>query len=250
MFFKVENLSKHFFGVAAVDDVSIGIDQGELVGLIGPNGSGKTTLFNCVSGFVRPEKGKVFFQSREITNTAPHLIARQGISRTFQEVRIFSSLTVLENMVVSVQEYQDANLLTRIVKTPGIGRLEKRSRECALELLDMVSLSHLKDIPAGHLSYGQRKLLGLASSLMSEPELLMLDEPAAGVNLTMIEAVKQHIRDVNSQGTTILLVEHNMDVVMNLCTRIIVLDHGEKIAEGPPSKIQNNKLVLEAYFGK
>jgi ABC-type branched-subunit amino acid transport system ATPase component len=250
MFFKVENLSKYFFGVAAVDNVCIEVAQGELVGLIGPNGSGKTTFFNCISGFLRSERGKVFFQGREVTNLPPHRIARLGISRTFQEVRIFSKLTVLENMLASIQEYQDFNPLARFARTGHVLQLEKEGQERALELLDMVSLTRFRDEPADHLSYGQRKLLGFAAALMSEPEHLLLDEPAAGVNLTTIEQMKQHIRAVNARGTTVLLVEHNMDVVMNLCQRIIVLDHGEKIAEGPPNEIQNDERVLEAYFGK
>jgi branched-chain amino acid transport system ATP-binding protein len=172
------------------------------------------------------------------------------MSRTFQEVRVFSSLSVLENMLVAIQEYQDFNPLARFARTPGVLQLEQAGRARALELLETVSLIGLKDEPAGHLSYGQRKLLGFAAALMAAPELLLLDEPAAGVNLTTIEAIKQYIRDVNGNGTTILLVEHNMDVVMNLCQRIIVLDHGVKIAEGPPQEIQNDERVLEAYFGK
>lgn len=246
----INGLSKYFFGVAAVNDVSIEVNQGELVGLIGPNGSGKTTLFNCVSGHLKPENGGAFFKEKNLTHLAPHQIARIGISRTFQEVRVFASLSVLENMLVAIQEYQDFNPLARFLRTPGVLQLEEAGRGRALELLEMVSLIALKDEPAGHLSYGQRKLLGFAAALMAAPELLLLDEPAAGVNLTTIEAIKQYIRDVNANGTTILLVEHNMDVVMNLCQRIIVLDHGEKIAEGPPGEIQNDERVLEAYFGR
>ena len=247
---QTNNLSKSFFGVAAIEDVSIKVHDGELMGLIGPNGSGKTTFFNCVSGLLRPERGEVLFRGQPITDWPPHRIALGGISRTFQESRIFSRLTVMENMLVSLQEYRDRSLLARVLATSRVKSFERAGYDRALDLLEMVSLVHLKDRPAGNLSYGQSKLLGFASALIAEPELLLLDEPAAGINLTLLNDIKSYIQWVNADGLTILLVEHNMDVVMDLCRRVIVLDHGRKIAEGTPEEIQNNELVLEAYFGK
>lgn len=247
---ETRGLTKKFFGLVAVDNVDISIDRGELVSLIGPNGSGKTTLFNCVSGFMAPDGGKVYYRGQEITGMPPHEIALLGITRTFQLARVFGRLSVLENLLLGIQEHQGDSTLDRILRTKKARRLEKEAVERAGELMDFVGLTHLRDEPAQNLSYGQYKLLIFATGLMSDPDILLLDEPCAAVNPTMIEAMKRHIVELNEGGKTIFLVEHNMDVVMDVCERIIVLDVGRKIADGDPEAIRNDSRVTEAYFGR
>jgi branched-chain amino acid transport system ATP-binding protein len=247
---EVHGLVKRFLGVTAVDEVDLTIEAGELVSLIGPNGSGKTTLFNCVTGYLGPDAGRVVFQGREVSGAAPHRIARLGLGRTFQEVSVFARLTALENLLVFLQQHQEEQLLARLFRTPRLRRLETQAVERARALLDLVGLGARADAPAGSLSYGQRKLLAFAAALMPDPDLLLLDEPAAAVNPTMINQMKDHILALHRQGKTVLLVEHNMDVVMDISRRIVVLDHGQKIAEGPPEAIRRDPRVIEAYFGR
>lgn len=247
---ETKRISKHFLGVTALHEVDITVRRGDLVSLIGPNGSGKTTLFNCITGFLKPEGGRVVYQGKDITGSKPHRITLLGISRTFQNVRIFPSLTVLESLITVMQQHQEDSIVQRFVRTPRIRRFEAEARERAESLIQMVELTRLKDELAGSLSYGQRKLLEFAAALMPDPDLIMLDEPAAAVNPAMIERMKGYIRALNQEGKTFLIVEHNMDVVMDLSQRVIVLDAGEIIAEGPPSQIQRDELVLEAYFGR
>jgi branched-chain amino acid transport system ATP-binding protein len=247
---EVHGLVKRFLGVTAVDEVDLTIEAGELVSLIGPNGSGKTTLFDCVTGYLGPDAGRVVFQGREVSGAAPHRIARLGLGRTFQEVSVFARLTALENLLVFLQQHQEEQLLARLFRTPRLRRLETQAVERARALLDLVGLGARADAPAGSLSYGQRKLLAFAAALMPDPDLLLLDEPAAAVNPTMINQMKDHILALHRQGKTVLLVEHNMDVVMDISRRIVVLDHGQKIAEGPPEAIRRDPRVIEAYFGR
>ena len=247
---EVRGLVKRFLGVTALDGVDLTVERGELVSLIGPNGSGKTTLFNCVTGYLRADDGRVTFDTRDVTHAAPHRVARLGIARTFQHVSVFGRLTALENLLVFLQEHQEQRFFARLVRMPSLRRLEADAVERAHALLGMVGLSAKAGAPAGSLSYGQRKLLAFAAALMPDPDLLMLDEPAAAVNPTMINEMKAHIRRLHREGKTILLVEHNMDVVMDVSERIVVLDHGQKIAEGPPQSIRHDARVIEAYFGK
>ena len=247
---EIRGLVKRFLGVTAVDQVDLTVEPGELVSLIGPNGSGKTTLFNCVTGYLTADGGRVLFRGRDLTNVAPHRVARLGVARTFQQVSVFPRLSALENLLVFLQQHQEEHLLARLLRTPRLQRLEAEAVERARRLLDLVGLTDKADAGAGSLSYGQRKLLAFAAALMPDPDLLLLDEPAAAVNPTMINQMKDHILALHRQGKTVLLVEHNMEVVMDISQRVVVLDHGQKIAEGSPEAIRGDSRVIEAYFGR
>jgi ABC-type branched-subunit amino acid transport system ATPase component len=247
---EIRGLVKRFLGVTAVDQVDLVVEPGELVSLIGPNGSGKTTLFNCVTGYLAADGGRVLFRGRDLTNVAPHRVARLGVARTFQQVSVFPRLSALENLLVFLQQHQEEHLLARLLRTRRLRRLEAEAVERARRLLDLVGLTDKADAGAGSLSYGQRKLLAFAAALMPDPDLLLLDEPAAAVNPTMINQMKDHIRALHRQGKTVLLVEHNMEVVMDISQRVVVLDHGQKIAEGSPEAIRRDSRVIEAYFGR
>ncbi|HZD10342.1 MAG TPA: ABC transporter ATP-binding protein [Candidatus Binatia bacterium] len=246
---EIDGLVKRFDGVTAVDDVDMYVDQGELVSLIGPNGSGKTTLFNCVTGFLSPEEGRVLFGDEDITGARPDHIALKGICRTFQNVRIFPGLSTLDNLILAVQQHQEDSIWRRALRTGKIRRLEAESMERADFLLHRVGLAHMRDEPAHDLVYGQRKMLEFACALIPDPQLIMLDEPAAGVSTALVDRMKEFILELHAEGKSFLLVEHNMGVVMDISQRIVVLDYGKKIAEGEPREIQDNELVREAYFG-
>jgi neutral amino acid transport system ATP-binding protein len=238
---EVQDISKAFGGIQALDTCSINVEQGSITGLIGPNGSGKTTLFNVMTGYERVDSGQVRFHGMTVTNMPPDKVFRLGIGRTFQLTRIFPRLTVLENMHVAVQRQNLKGLLSRWSST--------YEQERALELLDFVNLSQLKDMLAGNLSYGQKKLLEFAFVLIAEPQVILLDEPAGGINPTMINYLAERIRSLNQRGVTFLVVEHNMEFVMDLCERVMVMHRGAKIAEGVPGEVRANPAVLEAYLG-
>jgi ABC-type branched-subunit amino acid transport system ATPase component len=238
---EAQDVSKAFGGIQALNTCSISVEQGSITGLIGPNGSGKTTLFNVMTGYERIDSGQVRFQGQTITNAAPDKVFRLGMGRTFQLTRVFPRLTVLENMHVAAQRNDLKGLLSRWSST--------HEQKRALELLDFVGLTKLKNLPAGNLSYGQKKLLEFAFVLIAEPRVILLDEPAGGINPTMINYLTDRIRTLNERGTTFLIVEHNMEFVMGLCHKIMVMHRGTKIAEGTPVEVRANPAVLEAYLG-
>jgi len=248
--FEARGITKRFLGVTAVDAVDLTVEAGELVSLIGPNGSGKTTLFNCVTGYMAPDAGRVLFRGHDVTGVAAHRIARLGLGRTFQLVSVFPRLSALENLLTFLQQHQEESVVARLVRTPRVRRFEAAAIDRARTLLESVGLAARANAPAGSLSYGQRKLLAFAAALMPDPDLLLLDEPAAAVNPTMIQQMKEQIRALHRQGKAVLLVEHNMDVVMDISQRVVVLDHGQKIAEGPPEAVRRDAKVVEAYFGR
>ncbi len=229
---EVRNVTKRFGGVTAVDRCSLALAPGKIYGLIGPNGSGKTTLFNCITGLAVRDEGEIRFQGERIDGLKPHRIARRGIGRTFQIIRVFPELTALENLLV--------------VSPEPFAAAHRRAEE----LLRFVTLDRLQNEYAGNLSYGQQKLLEFSRVLMTDPELILLDEPAAGVNRTLLNELLTAIGRLRDQGKTIFIVEHDMKVVMGLCETVFVLDYGEKIAEGPPGVIQADERVIEAYFGR
>jgi branched-chain amino acid transport system ATP-binding protein len=247
---EVRGLTKRFLGVTAVDAVDLAVEAGELVSVIGPNGSGKTTLFNCINGILPLDAGRVLLRGADITGAPPHRVARLGVGRTFQLVSVFPRMSVLENLLVFVQQHQEESVLGRLLRTARIRAFEARALERAQAMLDLVGLGAHAVAPAGTLSYGQRKLLAFAAALMPDPDVVLLDEPAAAVNPTMINQMKAHIRALHRQGKTVLLVEHNMDVVMDISERVVVLDYGRKIAEGSPAAIRRDPRVVEAYFGR
>jgi branched-chain amino acid transport system ATP-binding protein len=240
---EIKQLKKYFYDIHAVDGVDLAVQPGELLGLIGPNGSGKTTLFDCITGVQRPTAGQIVFNRRALAGLTPDRIARQGISRTFQVLQIFPDMVVLESMLLAAQEFQGM-LLTRLLH-----RREDDAVWRAEHLLHMLGLWHLRAESAGNLSYGQQKLLDFGMALMGQPSLVLLDEPASGVNPTIIGSMGQHIVELNAQGLTFIIIEHNMDFLMNLCRRIVVLNQGIQIATGTPAEIRANPAVMQAYFG-
>ena len=238
----VENLHRSFGGIKAVDGASFRVETGSVTALIGPNGAGKTTAFNLVSGVLRADSGSIRLGGEELIGLRPHQITARGLSRTFQVTRGLSDLTVLENLVVAAPQRGWRSLFG--------ARVAERDRSKAMELLEFVGIGHLADSVAQDLSYGQRKLLELAAALMPEPELILLDEPAGGVNPALLEKIVERISALASNGTTFLIVEHNMDLVMELSDSVIVMAHGSVLRQEAPSVVREDPVVLDAYLGR
>ncbi len=223
---EVDQITKKFGGIVAINDCSFSVSKGEILGVIGPNGSGKSTLFNVINGIYKPEQGKILYKDQDISKMKPHKLAHKGMGRIFQISQPFQSMSVMDNMLTVFF-----------------------NRKKASELLNFFEISALKDESAGSLSGGQQRLLEMARVMMLEPELILMDEPLAGINPVLIEKLKQFMKEINSKGITLIVVEHEVPFIMDLCNSIVVLEFGEKIAEGSPDAIQKNKRVIEAYLG-
>ena len=237
---EVEGLTKRFGGVTAVNTCSFAVPEGSVTALVGPNGSGKTTAFNLITGYARADAGVVRFAGATVRRPDPVRLSRTGLTRTFQQARIFADLTLVENMVAALQQPWRSAFRTAV-------RGHEKAR--ALELLEEFGLTQLAHERAGNLSYGQKKLLEFAAVLMGEPRLVLLDEPTAGVNPVLVEQIEERIRELNARGLTFLVVEHNMNLVMRLCNPVVVLAQGTKLAEGHPDEVRNDPRVLDAYLG-
>jgi len=247
---ETSGLTKRFGGLTAVNKVDLSVEEGKITALIGPNGSGKTTLFNLLMGVYPPNEGKILFRNQNLTGLIPSQIARRGVSRTFQNIMLFQRLSVLENVMVAQDLHCRSTLFAVLLGTAATAREDEESQQRAKALLELVGLKGMEDQEARNLPYGAQRLLEVARALATNPQLVLLDEPAAGMNTSETHELMQLILKIRNMGHTIFLVEHDMRVVMGISERVIVLNYGQKIAEGPPSEIQENPEVIQAYLGR
>jgi branched-chain amino acid transport system ATP-binding protein len=246
---ELDEVAMRFGGIAALKGIRYEVPPGIIQGVIGPNGAGKTTLFHCISGLLRPSSGHIAFEGGRIDGLAPHLIAERGISRTFQHVALFKSMTVLENVMMGRHPRTQSGFLSAGIRLPGMRSEERRIRQSAVEYLDFVGLGDCAGLQAGTLPLGKQKLLEIARALATEPHLILLDEPAGGLNMKETEELGELIQAIKARGITVMLVEHDMNLIMEISDRILVLQYGGQLATGTPGEIKENPAVIEAYLG-
>jgi branched-chain amino acid transport system ATP-binding protein len=246
---KLENVTIKFGGLTAVNDVSLGIQEGSIFGLIGPNGAGKTTLFNLISGVYKPTSGKILYQNKEIHGKPSYKIAELGIARTYQNINLFGKMTTLENVMVGCHTKSSVGLFEAILRTKNQNKEENAIVEKSMKILDFMGLKDKAEYAASNLSYGDQRRLEISRAMASEPKLLLLDEPAAGMNTKEKLELNETIKKINKLGITVLLVEHDMKVVMNICDTVCVLNYGKNLSIGVPSYVQSDEKVIEAYLG-
>ncbi len=247
---ETKGIGIHFGGLRAVDNVSFTAEQGQITAIIGPNGAGKTTLFNLIAGFYTPTEGQVYFEGKDITGVKTFRRTDMGLTRTFQNINLFKDLSVMDNVLVGLHCKTKCDPISAMLTLPNQRREEKKSREQVMETLAFLGLDHVANEKAGSLSYGMQKNLEIARAMVSHPKVILLDEPASGLNTSDLDSLSRRVVDIRNSGITVVLIEHKMDVVMTISDKIIVLNFGKKIADGTPDEVSHDQGVIEAYLGK